>query len=127
EATCLRPRPALPALVVLLVIVGACGSRPPIDERTYIATISAARAAKDAELTNAADSPVPANRRAELLPLVRRANLHRDHFGGARGQGRRAHERRRFAGARQSPSRAAAAGVLSDRSRLQRAGEPQAE
>src|SRR5207247_10352227 len=62
--------PGLPALPALLLAVTACGSKPPVDEASYIATIAAARDAKDADFTNSPESPVPQNRRAEFLPLA---------------------------------------------------------
>jgi uncharacterized protein (DUF1684 family) len=56
----------------LLLAVGgpACSSRPPDDAKSYVPTLAAARARKDVEFRYASDSPVPANRRAELLPLA---------------------------------------------------------
>jgi uncharacterized protein (DUF1684 family) len=47
--------------------VAACGNRPPGD-RDYAANIARTRAQKDAAFRKDAD-PVPANRKAELLPL----------------------------------------------------------
>jgi uncharacterized protein (DUF1684 family) len=59
----------LPA-VVALAFVAACSSKPPVDDASYVATIAAARAAKDAEFRSGAESPIPENRKAELLPLA---------------------------------------------------------
>ena len=50
--------------------MAACSSKPPIDESSYIQTIAAARAAKDADFKNTGESPVPENRKAEFLPLA---------------------------------------------------------
>jgi uncharacterized protein len=58
-------------LVVTLLIAGsaaACGSEPP-GERDYAGGINAARSAKDADFQKL-PTPVPDNRKAELLPLV---------------------------------------------------------
>jgi uncharacterized protein (DUF1684 family) len=57
---------ALPALLLAV----ACSSKPPVDDASYVATIAAARAAKDADFRNGAESPVPDNRKAEFLPLA---------------------------------------------------------
>ena len=59
------------ALAVSLAIgFAACSNRPPDDEAGYVARIAAERAAKDAAFAHGADSPVPPDRRAELLPLA---------------------------------------------------------
>ena len=52
-------------LVVLLV---ACGSQPK--EEDYPAKIAAIRAAKDESFKSDPDSPVPADKKATLLPLA---------------------------------------------------------
>ncbi len=57
------------AAACLLASAAACGSKPPENPTDYVAAIAAARAAKDEQFRTAADSPVPPNRRAELLPL----------------------------------------------------------
>jgi uncharacterized protein len=57
-----------PALVALLV-VAACRSKPPVDNLSYVASIAAARTAKDAAFKTGSDSPVPENLRDKLLPL----------------------------------------------------------
>ena len=55
--------------LVLAAVVAACNSGPPPpDDSSYILTIEARRAEKDREWRETTD-PVPANRRAELLPL----------------------------------------------------------
>jgi uncharacterized protein (DUF1684 family) len=64
--------PALPraAAAALLIIAGACGSKPPMDDATYAADIARARAAKDADFANSSESPVPDNVKAKFLPLA---------------------------------------------------------
>jgi uncharacterized protein (DUF1684 family) len=64
--------PALPALLTLVVLtlIAACSSKPPDDPKSYVEEVAAGRAIKDNEFQTASDSPVPANRRAELLPLA---------------------------------------------------------
>ncbi|HEY7291302.1 MAG TPA: DUF1684 domain-containing protein [Vicinamibacterales bacterium] len=47
----------------------ACSNRPPEEPKDYVAKIAADRANKDAAFTKD-DEPVPANRKAELLPLA---------------------------------------------------------
>lgn len=42
----------------------------PTDERSYVERVTAARAVKDSYLRDDRDSPVPANRKDELLPLL---------------------------------------------------------
>jgi hypothetical protein len=54
----------------LLVLATACTSRPPDDPKSYVEEIAVARAAKDKNFRTASNSPVPENRRAELLPLA---------------------------------------------------------
>jgi uncharacterized protein (DUF1684 family) len=56
--------------LVLLVLATACTSRPPDDPKSYVEEIAVARAAKDNNFRTASSSPVPENRRAELLPLA---------------------------------------------------------
>jgi hypothetical protein len=51
-----------------LLVTVACSNKPPGD-RTYTATIAAARADKDS-LFQKNDQPIPPNRQAELLPLA---------------------------------------------------------
>ena len=58
-----------PAWIVLIAFVFAgCGSQPR--EENYTAKIAAIRAAKDASFTSDPDSPVPADKKASLLPLA---------------------------------------------------------
>jgi uncharacterized protein (DUF1684 family) len=52
-----------------LALLVACSNKPPENPRDYVAEIAAARAAKEEAFRNGSDSPVPENRRAELLPL----------------------------------------------------------
>jgi uncharacterized protein (DUF1684 family) len=49
-------------------LVAACSNRPP-EDTNYERRLAAARAAKDAEFRTSSDSPIPANRREEFLPL----------------------------------------------------------
>ncbi len=58
------------ALVAIVTLLAACSNKPPDNPRDYAADIAAARIAKDAAFQSASDSPVPGNRRAELLPLA---------------------------------------------------------
>jgi uncharacterized protein (DUF1684 family) len=62
--------PALRFSLVLLVLATACSNRPPDDPKSYVDEIAVARAAKDNNFRTASNSPVPENRRAELLPLA---------------------------------------------------------
>jgi len=52
----------------VLLTLAACGSQPV--EEDYPAKIAAIRAAKDESFKNDKDSPVPADKKASLLPLV---------------------------------------------------------
>jgi uncharacterized protein (DUF1684 family) len=55
---------------LLAAAVGvACSNKPPGTGADYVAEIAAARAEKDADFAKS-DDPVPANRKAELLPLA---------------------------------------------------------
>jgi uncharacterized protein (DUF1684 family) len=58
---------AIPLLLAALT-ASACNPQPP-DEGDYASRIAAMRAAKDADFQSASDSPVPDNRKAQLLPL----------------------------------------------------------
>jgi uncharacterized protein len=58
------------AVVFTMIFVCACGNKPPEDPKSYVAEIAAARASKDEAFMSGSDSPVPENRRAELLPLA---------------------------------------------------------
>jgi uncharacterized protein (DUF1684 family) len=53
-----------------MTLVCACSNRPPEDPKSYVAEIAAARSSKDEAFKSGSDSPVPENRRAELLPLA---------------------------------------------------------
>ena len=57
------------ALLVALVVMAACSGRPPEDTRDYAQRIAADRTAKDA-LFQSGNDPIPAARKAELLPLA---------------------------------------------------------
>jgi len=59
-----------PAFSALLLVAAACAAKPPVDEASYVASIAAARAAKDAEFANSSESPVPENKKPEFLPLA---------------------------------------------------------
>jgi uncharacterized protein (DUF1684 family) len=50
--------------------VSGCSNAPPVNPKDYVATIVAGRAVKDQSFKNGSDSPVPKNRRDELLPLA---------------------------------------------------------
>ena len=60
------------ALTALVALIAASCSRPAQDEDSgdFVRQITAARAEKDAQFRDAADSPVPPGRRTELLPLA---------------------------------------------------------
>jgi len=64
-----RRRVAALLLAASAALAAACSNRPP-EDRNYAAEVAAARAEKDAAFMNASDSPVPASRRSELLPLA---------------------------------------------------------
>src|SRR4051812_24133851 len=51
-------------------MAGACTGGRPEDPKSYAEQVAASRAAKDEHFKTASDSPVPPNRRAELLPLA---------------------------------------------------------
>ena len=62
----------LRTLVVVGALAGACSacSAPaPESPRDYMSTIASGRAIKDREFKSGSDSPVPPNRRDEMLPL----------------------------------------------------------
>jgi uncharacterized protein (DUF1684 family) len=61
--------PGLPAFIALLLLTGACSSRPPEEPKDYASKIAAERAAKDAAFA-AADDPIPRAKHAEFLPLA---------------------------------------------------------
>ncbi len=58
-----------PALALAISLAAACSGRPP-DDASYVGRIADGRAAKDAAFSRASDSPIPENRRAQLLPLA---------------------------------------------------------
>src|SRR6476659_2655851 len=61
---------AIPSLLLACTIAAAsCANKPPEDPKDYVTVIRTARAAKDNEFKSGSSSPVPENRRAELLPL----------------------------------------------------------
>ena len=69
-------RRGLTALACLLCASGlatlfaaACASRPP-ENKDYVSKLAAERAAKDDAFQKEADSPIPNNRKADLLPLA---------------------------------------------------------
>jgi uncharacterized protein len=57
-------------LVLVLAAVAACSSKPPMDDAAYVASVSEARAAKDADFAKSTESPVPENLKAKFLPLA---------------------------------------------------------
>lgn len=65
-----RRRRARFCSLVAALAVASCGRPAPDDPQDYVRRIAAARADKDAAFRDAADSPVPVNRRAQLLPLA---------------------------------------------------------
>jgi uncharacterized protein len=56
--------------LLLFVAAGACTPGPPEQAGDYTTRVARDRAAKDAFLLGDTESPVPASRRNELLPLV---------------------------------------------------------
>jgi uncharacterized protein (DUF1684 family) len=57
-------------LLAAIAVMGAsCSSKPPDDPQAYIRKIMAGRASKDADFARSND-PVPADRKAEFLPLA---------------------------------------------------------
>lgn len=69
SSTGVRRRSATGLLAGALALAAACSSRPA-EDKNYAAEIAAARAEKDRAFATASNSPVPPNRRAELLPLA---------------------------------------------------------
>jgi uncharacterized protein (DUF1684 family) len=57
-------------LAAFTLVAAACTSKPPESTQDYVAKVTAERAAKDHYLSTDKDSPVPPERRAELLPLA---------------------------------------------------------
>lgn len=64
----MRVFPAL-AIGVLIAAAAACNPRPP-DETDYVERITAARSEKETFFKTSSESPVPENRKGELLPLA---------------------------------------------------------
>lgn len=61
-------RPSLLLIVVAALAIAACGPRPAVED--YTGKIEALRAAKDESFKNDPDSPIPADKKATLLPLA---------------------------------------------------------
>jgi hypothetical protein len=57
------------ALGAALALTLACSPGPPPEDKTYTSRVEADRAAKDAMFSNGSDSPIPKERRPDLLPL----------------------------------------------------------
>ncbi len=57
------------ALVVGLGLTAACSNKPNDDPKDYVAKVTAGRAAKDEDFQRSPE-PIPASRKAELLPLA---------------------------------------------------------
>lgn len=55
--------------VLTLVALTACSAPAPPDAGSYVEAVKAARAAKDEAFREASDSPIPPNRRDDMLPL----------------------------------------------------------
>jgi uncharacterized protein len=58
------------ALVILLISIGGAACTPGPADENYPAKIAAIRAAKDEGFKNGPESPVPADKKAALLPLA---------------------------------------------------------
>ncbi len=56
-------------LAAAIVVSAACSNRPPDDPADYAQRVAAARSAKDADFQSETE-PVPADRKAEFLPLA---------------------------------------------------------
>lgn len=65
----LRARRAVIAAALLGIALTGCSSGPVPDERSYIERVTANREAKDRMFRESSDSPIPPDRRQELLPL----------------------------------------------------------
>jgi uncharacterized protein len=52
------------------LLAGACTNAPPPDDSAYFTQVELDRQEKDAAFRTGADSPIPADRRTELLPLA---------------------------------------------------------
>jgi uncharacterized protein len=65
-----RGRIGRTALAALLVLApAACSNKPP-EDKGYVDRVAADRADKDASLAGSADSPIPPDRRGDILPLA---------------------------------------------------------
>ena len=53
--------------IVIALAASACSNKPPENPQDYVATVAAERARKDEDFKAAANSPVPPNRRTELV------------------------------------------------------------
>jgi uncharacterized protein len=56
--------------IALCVLLTACSSPAPPSAKDYAARIASERGEKDAQFQTARDSPIPPDRRGELLPLA---------------------------------------------------------
>lgn len=56
-------------LAAVAAFLAACSNQPP-EDKNYIAKIGSDRAAKDANFSNSGDSPIPPDRRKDMLPLA---------------------------------------------------------
>lgn len=63
-------RISFPAVVAMTVVVVACSGPEPTTPQSYLETLAASREAKDRAFREAGDSPVPPDRREDLLPLA---------------------------------------------------------
>jgi uncharacterized protein (DUF1684 family) len=54
---------------LLGVVLSGCSSGPVPDERSYVERVAAGRAAKDKMFSESSNSPIPPEKRKELLPL----------------------------------------------------------
>jgi uncharacterized protein (DUF1684 family) len=69
DVPALRALPALLLALILAACTAACANKPPEDPKDYVSVIAAWRTARDTEFKGGSSSPVPENRREELLPL----------------------------------------------------------
>jgi uncharacterized protein (DUF1684 family) len=64
-----RRRSRLLVVLTMVSVAASCRNAPPENAGDYVSTIAVGRATKDDTFKNGSDSPVPPNRRDELLPL----------------------------------------------------------